>query len=401
MNKKSGVFKHTIKFMVSFVIFSILILILFAYILVISTFVRNDLSFSAGLVVDESAKPDQIDWDKVQDFGGYGFLVDESGNITESYKTDKDGQISIFDALDYGKHFNTDETMFAYDVGPGQKLLIIYPSDLVKLKATFIYDSSGQDDGPIFLLVIGAISLYILGTYLMIRRLYKNLKREQDLAYREENQRKDDLFKGLAHDMKTPLSSIIGYSQALDDGIIESKDRGQYYKKITKNGLLLKDRLNDMMAFSSLGDSLSIEADQADLLDHIRSYVADNYSWYMDRGTSIEILYEDEQDYIVNFDKKLIDRVLQNILQNSVHHNDGPVNISIDFKAGKIIFKDDGIGIEKEYWQRIFEPMFTVDESRAGDYNRGLGLANVKRIVEIHGWQIEYNERGFVIRLEK
>ncbi|MDO5650400.1 MAG: ATP-binding protein, partial [Gallicola sp.] len=122
--------------------------------------------------------------------------------------------------------------------------------------------------------------------------------------------------------------------------------------------------------------------------------------WYEEKGANINLNFPEDEVFQLDFDEKLFHRLLGNILENSVHHNECGVDIFIEFSKSKktLTFKDDGVGVPLEIRETLFEPMITGDESRTGENLRGLGLANVKRISDLHGWNVEYKD-GILIKL--
>ena len=181
----------------------------------------------------------------------------------------------------------------------------------------------------------------------------------------------------------------------MDEDIIASDKREEYLKAIGRNAEVLNQRVDELLEFSSL-DSFHVNKENKDILELVRRYVGDNYSYFLDNNASIEILFDENDKYFVRVDEKLFQRVLQNLLQNSIDHNKDSVVISIDFIDNKLIIKDNGRGIDPKNIENIFDPLFTEDSSRQGEKLRGMGLSNVKKICELHNWQVYY-KNGFVI----
>ena len=308
------------------------------------------------------------------------------------------GQIQLFEVLAANNYFDSEQSLFAYDCEGQTKLLIFIPNSQVTLTPT-VQMKAGMtaEDYPMTLVMIAIGALYFVGVYFLMTQLSKFLKADQERRFQAEMAEQDRLFKGLAHDMKTPLSAIIGYNQAMKEGLVPPNLLDSYYGKITKNAYLLRDRLNGLLSFTQLGNVQLYHFNLADLLEEVRRYVGENYSYYVANEATIDVLFGEKESFMTPFDKELFDRLLQNILQNSIDHNQPPLTISIRFEDQTLFIKDSGPGIPKDLWERIFEPMVTGDESRTGEQNRGLGLANVRRICQLHHWKVGYDKRGFHI----
>lgn len=181
----------------------------------------------------------------------------------------------------------------------------------------------------------------------------------------------------------------------MDENLVINEKRESYLKSIVRNAAILNDRVDELLEFSSI-DNLTIEKENKDILELVRRYVGDNYSYFLDNKAYIEILFAENDKFFVDVDYKLFQRLLQNLIQNSIDHNEKDAIITIDFKDDKLIFKDNGRGIDSKDIENIFDPLFTGDTSRQREKLRGMGLANVKKICELHKWKISYKD-GFVI----
>ena len=250
------------------------------------------------------------------------------------------------------------------------------------------------------LFILGG-AVYIFLIYLIIKRLTRRLKLEFNLIKAEENKRQSMFLRGLAHDVKTPLSTIITYSKALEDGIVKENEVGDYYKVIYSNGIILKERVENMLSLTTLGDEGIFSIEEGDVLEEVRRFIGENYSWFVKNDVSINVEISDDAKFITKYDKKLFARVLENLLQNRVYHNNKPVNIFVEWdnKDKMLIIYDDGVGVPEKIRDYMWDPMVTGEESRTGEKLRGIGLANVKRIVELHGWDIEYDGK-FKIKIK-
>lgn len=396
MKTKTNILKNTIIFIVVFIIVSLLFIISLGLV-----FSQNNVEnyVSKYFPTSETVDDRTIDWDEIGAYGGSGLVID-GGKVIRSYnKTYKD-QYSEKEILDMLTVNEGSSTRMVYNTADGKKLLLEYDNEAVK----YIWQVDiNQEKAPLKTEIIAAIIFIILAylgiLYMIVRWLSRRINKEIAGIYRKEEEEKDILFRGIAHDVKTPLSVIISYSKALNDEIVETDKKDSYLKSIEKNANILNDRIDDLLEFASLGPS-NIQKENKDILEIIRRYVGDNYMYFLDNGGEIEILFDEEESLFTLVDEKLFKRLLQNILQNSIDHNKESVKIYIDCKHNKLIFKDSGKGISKDMVEKIFNPLFTGEESRTGDKLRGMGLSNVKRICHMHGWKIYY-DKGFVIDMKK
>lgn len=392
--------KNTFKFMGMFVLITIISLILLFGTV---AFIGTGAPLNKYVPIRNNVDVDKLDWELIDELSGVGLVMDSEGNIIQSFN-DYDGpkKLSVDDVADLMRLRDTDKTTAIYDTVDGNKLLLMYPSNILKPTLSLdVNEVMGEEDYKFLLLLIGILAIYLVLVYLIIRRLSRNIQREIDKLRDEEEAKKDLFFRGLAHDVKTPLSGILAYSTAIKDGMVPEESVGDYLDGVHRNALTLKERVDEMMNLTTLNEQGIYNPEEGDLLEAIRRYIGQNYSWYLEKDAIIDIGFEDDEKFVVNFDKKLFDRVLQNLLENSVKHNEPGVKITVDFdkKHKTLTIKDSGKGVPEEIRDKIFEPMMTADKSRTGEHLRGMGLANVKRIIKLHGWEIEY-DKGFKIEIK-
>lgn len=341
--------------------------------------------------IDES----ELDWEKIAELGGAAFVVD-GNKVIRSYNKKYNKEYSYSQLLDFTTLYEGNQNTFVFDTYDGNKLFLNYPSEKVSTIINFdLIKGESSLKSNLIVLIFIIIGAYILIIYLIVRWLSYKINNELLEIHKKQERDKDLLFKGIAHDVKTPLSVILSYSRAMDEDIIASDKREEYLKAIGRNAEVLNQRVDELLEFSSI-DSFHVNKENKDILELIRRYVGDNYSYFLDNNASIEILFDENDKFFARVDEKLFQRVLQNLLQNSIDHNKENVVISIDFINDKLIIKDNGRGIDPKNIENIFDPLFTEDSSRQGEKLRGMGLSNVKKICELHNWQVYY-KNGFVI----
>ena len=214
-----------------------------------------------------------------------------------------------------------------------------------------------------------------------------------------ENQRKklmndkERMMADISHDLKTPITSIQGYAKALSDGIIVDEDKDKYIKIIYEKSKKLTELINIFHEYSKLEHpDFSLIFEKVDLSEYLRAYIALKYEDIVESGFNIEVdIPEEEME--IKIDKVQLQRVFDNILGNSIKHNEKGTNIYVSLKEKndiyEIIIADDGKGISKDIANNIFEAFTVGDESRNSKQGSGLGLAIAKTIVDLHGGTIE------------
>ena len=213
-----------------------------------------------------------------------------------------------------------------------------------------------------------------------------------------ENQRKKlmndkERMADISHDLKTPITSIQGYAKALSDGIIVDEDKDKYIKIIYEKSKKLTELINIFHEYSKLEHpDFNLIFEKVDLSEYLRAYIALKYEDIVESGFNIEVdIPEEEME--IKIDKVQLQRVFDNILGNSIKHNEKGTNIYVSLKEKndiyEIIIADDGKGISKDIANNIFEAFTVGDESRNSKQGSGLGLAIAKTIVDLHGGTIE------------
>ncbi|MDU4025623.1 MAG: HAMP domain-containing sensor histidine kinase [Anaerococcus sp.] len=392
MNTKKNIFKNSIIFILVFLITTVLFFASLSKILNDNTF---DSVFGEYIPVSNNIDDSLLNWDKISELGGSGFVVD-GNKVIRTYNKKYNKEYSYSKLLDFVTLGGENQSTFVFNTYDGNKFFLNYPSEKVSSTVNFNLNkgkSSLKTNVLLFLLL--AISSYILIVYFIVRWLFYKINNELAEIYNKQEKEKDILFKGIAHDVKTPLSVILSYSRAMDENIIASEKREEYIKAIEKNAGILNERVDELLEFSSL-NSFKVKKEKKDILELVRRYVGDNYSYFLDNKTFVKILFNEDDKFFIDVDEKLFQRVLQNLIQNSIDHNKNEVIITIDFKIDKLIFKDNGKGIDPKNIENIFVPLFTEDASRQGEKLRGMGLSNVKKICDLHKWQVYYKD-GFVI----
>ena len=196
----------------------------------------------------------------------------------------------------------------------------------------------------------------------------------------------------VSHELKTPLTTILGYSQLINNGIAKEEDIISFTKKIENETSRLITLIDDIIKLSKLDEVREEEEfHPVHLLDCAKEAVSALEGRAGERGIMVEL---EGEDSVVYGNLHQIDELFYNLCDNAIKYNkdNGRVTIKIFDKGFSV--SDTGIGISEEYKERIFERFFRVDKSRSKKVNgTGLGLSIVKHIVICHNASINVESK--------
>ena len=211
---------------------------------------------------------------------------------------------------------------------------------------------------------------------------------------KEENlkQVKKDFFDNASHELKSPITSIIGYSQLVSSGIVsDNKEIVEYNKKIYKEAGRMNSILYDMLNIAELEQGYPVKKEDVNLKKLVLE-ILDAYKTKIEaKKIQLDVQIDDVK---INTDIRLIDEMLRNLIDNAIKYNKENGKITINLTEKSFLISDTGIGIKKENQSRIFERFFMEDKARSKENGgTGLGLAIVKHIIETLGYKIEVNSK--------
>ena len=215
-------------------------------------------------------------------------------------------------------------------------------------------------------------------------------KQHEDILY--SAQIRQEFTANVSHELKTPLTSISGYSELIEAGMTKDEDTRRFASEIHKNANRLLSLINDTLELSKL-DTLSgeMQMEPVDLYELAKTCVGMLELNAKKRG--VNILVEGTKA-CVNGSRQMLEEVIYNLCDNAIRYNkeNGYVTVCVENRMDTVVFRviDTGIGIPKEHQERVFERFYRVDKSRSKSTGgTGLGLAIVKHIVAIHGAELE------------
>ena len=221
------------------------------------------------------------------------------------------------------------------------------------------------------------------------------------------------LFANMAHDLKTPITSIIGFSKALSDGIIEDKQKQHEYistinsKAVKMNDLI--DRLFEYVKLESSENQLHFEL--VDIAEILRNCIAELYTEYEEKKIQLELEIPDTP-VMRNVDKLELSRVYTNLLNNVIKHNNDGIRVLVQMKNdGQVLIADSGETIPQELADKLFTPFVSGDSSRRSSNGSGLGLSLAAKIMKKHNGELRFVQndvegledytKAFIIEMNK
>ncbi len=227
--------------------------------------------------------------------------------------------------------------------------------------------------------------------------------------FREAESKKNDLIVYLAHDLKTPLTSVIGYLSLLDEVTDMPKSQeSKYIKTVLDKAYKLEDLINelfDVARFNS--EKIILEKEELDLKMMLEQLMEEFYPLLKEKNKEIKL--DSPLKVMIWGDSNKLARVFSNLLKNAINYSTGKeINIKVTdvINYVEVQISNKGKNISKEKLQKIFEKFYRIDEARTSQTGgSGLGLAIAKEIVNLHGGDIlatsENSLTTFIVKLPK
>ena len=296
-------------------------------------------------------------------------------------------------------------------------IFVVMSEFLVFFVMGFVY-KFGMDRFPLvlFLLTLFLFVVPIVGSAVWFARIVTEEvqrieQQEEDLRLKYERAR-NLMLSDIAHDLRTPITTIAGYSKALNDGLVKSDEkRKEYLDAIENKAEHMSDLITLLFEYVRLdSDNFSLKKTKVDIAELLRENAALLYADVEEKGMEFEIDIPEEA-YEIELDKLQFSRVITNLINNALKHNEAGTEITLKMEKKEneiqISVSDNGTAIPPMIAEHIFEPFVVADASRESKGGSGLGLSIAKKIVEMHGWSMELNQyyeeykKSFVIKIKE
>ncbi|MFV0467231.1 MAG: ATP-binding protein [Lachnospiraceae bacterium] len=218
-------------------------------------------------------------------------------------------------------------------------------------------------------------------------RPYINTIKEQHIDILNHAKIRQEFTANVSHELKTPLTSISGYAELIENGMVDADDTKRFAHQIQKNAKRLLSLINDIIKLSELDDrEYEVPFEPVDIYEIAENCISmlEFNAQRHDITLMLKGLHKN-----INGNRELLDELLFNLCSNAIRYNKpgGKVMVSVVEENGAVVLtvEDTGIGISKENQERVFERFYRVDKSRSKlTGGTGLGLAIVKHIAAQH-----------------
>lgn len=208
-------------------------------------------------------------------------------------------------------------------------------------------------------------------------------------AFAEQNRR--EFTANVSHELKTPLQSITGSAELLENGLVKPEDVPRFVGMIRTEAARLVTLVDDIIHLSQLDEGAAPDRETVDLLETAKDAASALGDSATEKGIHVSVSGESVS---ISGVRSFLHEMIYNLCDNAIKYNveNGSVEITVVRKEQEAVVtvKDTGIGIPAEHQSRIFERFFRVDKSRSkSSGGTGLGLSIVKHIAQYHGATIK------------
>lgn len=296
-------------------------------------------------------------------------------------------------------------------------LILVVMSEFLVFFVMGYMQRFGMDQFPVaqFLVTLVLFVIPIVGCAIWFSRII--VEEVQRMDHQEEETRlkyeraRNLMLSDVAHDLRTPITTIAGYSKALNDGMVTSEEkRKEYLEAIENKSARMSDLITLLFEYVRLdSDNFSLKKVNVDITELLRENAALLYADVEEKEMEFQIEIPEEA-CIVEIDKLQFSRVITNLINNALKHNQPGTVILLKMERLenriRIMVEDNGNMIPPMIAEHIFEPFVVADASRESKGGSGLGLSIAKKIVQMHGGTLEliqyYEEqkKSFVIDMK-
>ncbi|WP_042346760.1 sensor histidine kinase [Bacillus massiliigorillae] len=212
-------------------------------------------------------------------------------------------------------------------------------------------------------------------------------------SIQEEDERKRDFLADISHELRTPLSYVKGYTQALLDGLVQSKeDERKYLQLISRETKKLQNLVQDLLDLTKLeSKTFVINPNPVAFAQFIEDFMEKYVSILQDKKINLKLDLNPE--VIISGDEVRLEQIIQNILENALRYTeaDGTISLTLTEEGNNCVLtiEDTGRGISEDHLEKITQRFYRVNKARSRfDGGTGIGLSIVEKLMELHKGQM-------------
>lgn len=240
----------------------------------------------------------------------------------------------------------------------------------------------------------------------IVTRQFNELLAQEEAQKLARDQRRNLMLSDIAHDIKTPITTICGYSKALSEGVVDEKDRQSYLDAIYAKAMRMDELVTLLFEYVKMeSEGFTLRREPGDLAELTREMAALLYADFEDREMEL-VLEIPEVRVPFEMDRLQLGRAVTNLLTNAVRYGKEGGRVLVRLQDYELTVADEGEPIDPEFAAHIFEPFARGDKARSSKGGSGLGLGISRKIVEMHGGKLlliqnfgEGYTKAFQIRL--
>ena len=236
--------------------------------------------------------------------------------------------------------------------------------------------------------LMAGILLFTLFSYGYYKKVSKCIAEETEKQVRERNL----LFANIAHDLKNPISSVLGLARALESEAVPNDEKQTVYRTISSKSLQVDEMIQKLFRYAKMeSEGYALSLTERDVCGIVRECTALRYNEIEAHNIELDMDIPDEQ-VLCYVDVTEFPRVIDNLISNAIKHNEDGIRLLISVKKRdektQIIVADSGRDIPESMRNAVFELFQCSDESRTAKDGSGLGLAIARRIANLHGGRL-------------
>ncbi len=238
------------------------------------------------------------------------------------------------------------------------------------------------------------LMVFVLGAFAFYWLASRIIRAESERRVKEQNL----IYAAIAHDLKTPMTSVQGYAAALRDGKIPPEGQAEACDIICRKSRRMNELVDALFEYARLGAAeYKLKSERIDAAQIVREVAADSYTDFEERGIALDVDIPDGPLAILG-DAGQLRRAVTNLVINAWKHNSegAKVRVAAQAEDGRLLVSvaDDGAPIPPEAREALLRPFVTADEARTSRSGSGLGLAIAAKIVRLMGGTLRIADAG-------